>query len=176
MLHRRDWRWRPESRVGYGGNPTSRCSRRRSASQLIGKRRWADLPARFVAMAKALRVLRWVAMALLLLLAARGAWALALDALRWGMATDEIRHVAPGVSWTAFERCIDYNLIADRDTVLYLARAIHDEATWYRIAPTDTHLDGPMIWVTPTRLRIPAAYRDGCLRGLDDVVIEWSSQ
>jgi hypothetical protein len=115
-------------------------------------------------------------MALLLLLAARGAWALALDALRCAVSEEEIREVAPGGSWTAFERCIDYHLISDRDTVLYLARDIGDEATWYRVAPTDTHLHGPMVWMTPTHLRIPAAYRDGCLRSLDDVVIEWSSQ
>lgn len=125
---------------------------------------------------KTSRVVRWAGWTIVVLLVVRGAFAVALDVLRWGVAEEELRYVAEGSGWTAFERCIDYNFIADRDTVLYLARSIHDESTWFRIAPTDTHLGGAMVWVTPRHLRIPAAYRDGCLRGLDDVVIEWDTR
>jgi hypothetical protein len=138
--------------------------------------RWADWLFGLSVMQMAPRVFRWVAMTLLVLLVLRGAFALALDVLRWGVANVELRFVVRGVEWTAFERCIDYTVIADRDTALYLARSIDDEGSWYRLAPTDTHLMGPMVWVTPTHLRIPTTYRAGCLRSLDNIVIEWASQ
>ena len=118
------------------------------------------------------RILRWVGFAILLLFAFRGAAALLMDALA-ACITDVNRYVAPGVSWTAFERCIDYNVVADRDTTLYLARDVEDKSTWIRMAPTDTHLLGPMEWRGPNQLWIPAQFRDGCLKRVDDVVIEW---
>jgi len=120
------------------------------------------------------RVIRWTALSVAALLAARGAFAVLLDIAEWGIADEELRYVAQGTGWTAFERCIDYRFIADRDTTLYLARSADDKSTWFRIAPTDTTLSGPMVWVTPQHLRVPASYRDGCLRSLDNVVIEWA--
>lgn len=121
------------------------------------------------------RVLRLVGLAVLWVLALRGALALLKDFPVWS-ATEELRYVTHGARWTAFERCIDYRFIADRDTVLYLARAIDDRSTWTCIAPTDTHLMGPMEWLSPTRLRIPASFRVGCFKGLDDVSIQWDGQ
>ena len=121
------------------------------------------------------RWFRWVGFTILLLLAIRGAAALSLDALSL-CASEELRGVTPGETWTAFERCIDYNFIADRDTALYLARSVEDKSTWIRIAPTDTHLRGAMEWRGPKHLWVPALYRDGCLRSFDDVVIEWSAR
>jgi hypothetical protein len=125
-------------------------------------------------MTRRIRLLRWTGLTVLLLLALRGAATLFMAVLGWCVATEELRYVTPGVSWTAFERCIDYNFIADRDTVLYLARSVDDKSTWVRIAPTDTRLGGPMKWRDAKRLWIPAAFRDGCLRSVDDVVIEWA--
>jgi hypothetical protein len=113
------------------------------------------------------RPLRWVGFSILLLLAVRGGAALFGDAIDWCI-SDELRYITPGEQWTAFERCIDYNFIADRDTVLYLAGSVEDKLTWVRIAPTDTHLQGPMEWHGPKLLRIPAAFRDGCFRSIDD--------
>ncbi len=120
------------------------------------------------------RVLRWAGRIILIILCVRGTLAAGMDILRWGISNDHLRHIATGARWTAFELCIDYTIIADRDTVLYMARSIDDRSTWFRIAPTDTRLTGSIEWVTPQHLRIPALYRDGCLRGLDDVVIEWA--
>lgn len=54
-----------------------------------------------------------------------------------------------------------------------LAGSVENESTWVRIAPTDTHLMGPMEWKGPKHLRIPAMFREGCLRSVDEVVIEW---
>jgi hypothetical protein len=126
-------------------------------------------------MTKPFRILRWAGLTVLLMLALRGAYALLLDALGW-CATEELRYVTPGTGWTAFERCIDYTFIADRDTVLCLGRSMDDKSTWIRIAPTDTHLMGSMEWRGPKHLWIPATFRTGCFRCLDDVVIEWATR
>lgn len=120
-------------------------------------------------------VLRWAGFALLVLLAVRGIAALFVDAVAACM-TDELRYVTVNGTWTAFERCVDYNFIPDSDTSLYLARSVEDRATWVRLAPTDTHLMGPMEWKGSNCLCIPAAFRDGCRTRVDDVVIEWSNR
>src|SRR5262245_55879190 len=52
--------------------------------------------------------------------------------------SEKMRNVAAGEGWTAFEVSYTYAVIADQDTVLFLARDPRNRSTWTRIAPEDT--------------------------------------
>ena len=123
-------------------------------------------------MSRTLCIARWVGLAALVLLAFRGLRASIVDVLDAGI-DDVVRHPRTSRGWTAFSREIHYNWIADVDKYLYLARSTEDRSTWIQIAPGETWSCGEMVWVAPNVLRVPAAFKDGCLTRVDDIVIEW---
>jgi|SoiMethySBSTD1v2_1073268.scaffolds.fasta_scaffold582480_2 hypothetical protein len=123
-------------------------------------------------MSRGLRIARWAGLAAVVLLAGRGLLAILFDVLESGI-DDLILHPKTSGGWTAFERYISYNWIADVDRYLYLARSTKDRSTWIQIAPGECWIDGEVEWVTPNVLRVPTEFKDGCLTRVNEIVIEW---
>jgi hypothetical protein len=91
----------------------------------------------------------------------------------WLGVSERIRVQVPGMGWTALELQVDYFWIPDRDTELYLAHDVNDRASWIRIAPQDVKLRGAMEWRDAKTLMVPAAWRSGCKRTVEDIRIVW---
>lgn len=123
-------------------------------------------------MSRGLRTARWAGIGVVALLAGRGLLAILSDVLDAGI-DDLVLHPKTSGDWTAFEHYIAYNWIADVDRYLYLARSTKDRSTWIQLAPGECWIAGEVEWVTPNVLRVPTAFKDGCLTRVDDIVIEW---
>jgi hypothetical protein len=121
--------------------PTGEGSPSRRGSQLRGK----DIGQASAQMSRGLRIARWTGFATLVLLAGRGLLAISFDVLNAGI-DDLILHPKTSGGWTAFERYISYNWIADVDRYVYLARSTKDRSCGFRkLWPADSGNSGTLL-------------------------------
>lgn len=118
------------------------------------------------------RAFAWLAVAVVLLVAVAKC---AHSMLDWVVGDDYLTQVAQGDGWVAFVRRVDYRLIADSDSSVWLARSTEDRSTWHRLADAADSVE--LTWTGPRHLRIWMSHRwpgADLVTQVEDVTIEWA--
>jgi hypothetical protein len=82
-------------------------------------------------------------------------------------------HVTRTEGWVAFERRLDWFFPCDRDTAVYLARSLDDQATWTQLTPTDPGAVLSIEWTGPRHLRVHLLTGMSYVEQVENVAIEW---